>query len=115
MSKLSALCYFTYFNEQVWRSCGGDLFSGLQRQAEIFMDEIADLCDQRHTEMCADSQGTELMALPSWPPAERDISPNGSLDHHSPKNMAAFAHLTQLALPTRQDHDEVQLLFYIYQ
>ena len=54
----------------------------------MFMDEIADLCDQRHKEMCADSGGEDLMALRSWPHAVEDNSEQSTLHQYSPKYLA---------------------------
>ncbi len=83
------------------------MFADLQKQAEKFMDEISDLCDQRYKEICADSHGSDLMALPSWPQAVGDSSQQSALDSRNPSYMATLSDIPVLALPTRQDHDQV--------
>jgi hypothetical protein len=71
------------------------------------MDAIADSCDQRYQEMCADSRGSDLMALASWPQAAGDSSQQSTLDSHSQTCLATLAKIPVLQLPTRQDHDQV--------
>jgi hypothetical protein len=97
---------------QIWRSRGGELFTDLQKQAEIFMNEIAEHCEQRHKEMGSDDQGKCLMALMSWPQAQ-GVKEMSALDHHCPKFMSKLAQIS-LEVPTRQDHDQAQqsCIFY---
>ncbi len=71
------------------------------------MDEIADLCDQRHNEMCAESGGSDLMALSSWPQVAEDESQQHML-HHNSLPETPFP-----ALPTRQDHNQVAKLLQL--
>ena len=98
---------------QIWRSCGGELFSELQKQAQKFMDEIADLCEKRYEEICADSRGKDLMALNALHHTEQDCSQQSSLDdqnstRYRDRDMAAtITPFPSLEFPTRQDHEQV--------
>ena len=83
------------------------MFIDLQKQAEKFMDEIADLCDQRYKEMCADSQGRDLVALSSWQQSVGGGSQHNTLVTHSQRYMAAPAETPLSSIPIRQDHGQV--------
>ena len=52
---------------QIWRSDGGQLFKKLQLLAEGFMDEVADLCNSRYSEILGEPYGNELISLRSGP------------------------------------------------
>ena len=52
---------------QIWRSDGGQLFKKLQLLAQGFMDEVADLCNSRYSEILEEPYGRELTSLQSWP------------------------------------------------
>ena len=82
---------------QIWRNFGGELFKELQTHAEKFMNEIADLCDQRHKEMCFDARGSDLRALQSWPMGAAG-NQQGTVDGNNQH---------RISLPRRQDDIEV--------
>ncbi len=68
------------------------MFTDLQKLAEKFMDDIAELCEKRHQEMFNEPEGRDLMNLSSWPQAAGDS-----------------AEIPHLPLPMRQDHSQVPL------
>jgi hypothetical protein len=73
------------------------------------MDEIADLCDQRHEEMRSDSRGVDLMSLTSWPHAADIDSRQAAFNPNNSKGTATPAEIVSQEMPRRQDHDQVLL------
>jgi hypothetical protein len=52
---------------QIWKSGDGVLFQRLKDIARMFMEVIADKCDERYDAMVREPGGVDLIALRSWP------------------------------------------------